>query len=229
MRSNPRCEYEGKNVKKVILGESQALYRAGVARVLSVEDDFRIVAQCRDLDRLMPAVQTFRSSLVLVASALKPDYTDLVAKVRAADSRLIVLAEDTEPFLTFEVLGASAVLYRSTTVASFVDCLRQVHAGNHFVPPAAANLEEDLVGTRARAQLTPKEMKIVALIVEGMRNKQIAVRLNTTEQVIKNQLRSVYDKTGVSDRLELAMFTLHHRVLATAAAEISAALHFQTA
>ena len=216
-------------MKKIILGESQALYRAGVARVLSVEDDFRIVAQCRDLARLVPAVQTFRASLVVVASALKPDFAELVATARAAESQLIVLAEDGEPFLTFEAIGASAVLYRSTTVASFIDCLRQVHAGVRFVPPSAANLEVDLVGSRARAQLTPKEMKIVALIVEGMRNKQIAAQLNTTEQVIKNQLRSVYDKTGVSDRLELAMFTLHHRVLATAAAEISAALHFQTA
>ena len=77
--------------------------------------------------------------------------------------------------------------------------------------------EEDLVGTRVRDRLTPKEMRIVALIVQGCKNKEIAVRLNTTEQVIKNYLRSVYDKTGVSDRLELALFTIHHRILAEAA------------
>jgi DNA-binding NarL/FixJ family response regulator len=68
-----------------------------------------------------------------------------------------------------------------------------------------------------RDRLTPKELKIVALIVQGCKNKEIAVRLNTTEQVIKNYLRSVYDKTGVSDRLELALFTIHHRILAEAA------------
>jgi DNA-binding CsgD family transcriptional regulator len=62
-------------------------------------------------------------------------------------------------------------------------------------------------------------MKIVALIVQGCKNKEIAQRLGTTEQVIKNYLRSVYDKTGVSDRLELALFTIHHRILAAAAAE----------
>jgi DNA-binding CsgD family transcriptional regulator len=63
-------------------------------------------------------------------------------------------------------------------------------------------------------------MRIVALIVQGCKNREIAIRLKTTEQVIKNYLRSIYDKTGVSDRLELALFTLHHRVLAQAAADV---------
>jgi DNA-binding NarL/FixJ family response regulator len=77
--------------------------------------------------------------------------------------------------------------------------------------------DDDSVGTRVRDRLTPKELKIVALIVQGCKNKEIAVRLCTTEQVIKNYLRSIYDKTGVSDRLELALFTIHHRMLAEAA------------
>jgi DNA-binding NarL/FixJ family response regulator len=61
-------------------------------------------------------------------------------------------------------------------------------------------------------------LKIEALIVQGYKNKDIAVRLGTTEQVIKNYLRNVYDKIGVSDRLELALFTIHHRILLEAAA-----------
>jgi DNA-binding CsgD family transcriptional regulator len=62
-------------------------------------------------------------------------------------------------------------------------------------------------------------MQIVALIVQGCKNKDIANQLHTKEQVVKNYLRSIYDKTGVSDRLELALFTLHHRLLAEAAAK----------
>jgi DNA-binding CsgD family transcriptional regulator len=81
-----------------------------------------------------------------------------------------------------------------------------------------------MVGTRVRDRLTPKEMRIVALIVQGCKNREIALRLKTTEQVIKNYLRSIYDKTGVSDRLELALFTIHHRVLAQAAAEVGSKL-----
>src|SRR6202041_3294294 len=85
----------------------------------------------------------------------------------------------------------------------------------------------DMVGTRVRDRLTPKEMRIVALIVQGCKNREIASRLKTTEQVIKNYLRSIYDKTGVSDRLELALFTIHHRVLAQAAAEVGTKLEIE--
>jgi DNA-binding NarL/FixJ family response regulator len=70
--------------------------------------------------------------------------------------------------------------------------------------------------------LTARELSIVALIVQGYKNKEIATRLGTTEQVIKNYLRNVYDKVGVSDRLELALFTIHHRILAEAAAAVTA-------
>jgi DNA-binding NarL/FixJ family response regulator len=94
---------------------------------------------------------------------------------------------------------------------------------------AAESVEEDMVGTRVRDRLTPKEMRIVALIVQGCKNREIAGRLKTTEQVIKNYLRSIYDKTGVSDRLELALFTIHHRVLAAAAAEVGCKLEAEAA
>jgi DNA-binding NarL/FixJ family response regulator len=82
--------------------------------------------------------------------------------------------------------------------------------------------ESDQVGARVRDRLTPKELKIVALVVQGYKNKEIATRLGTTEQVIKNYLRNVYDKIGVGDRLELALFTIHHRILAEAAAASTA-------
>jgi len=88
---------------------------------------------------------------------------------------------------------------------------------------------QDMVGARVRDRLTPKEMQIVSLIIQGCKNKQIAAQLNTKEQVIKNYLRSIYDKTGVSDRLELALFTIHHRVLAEAAARASDLLNAKSA
>jgi DNA-binding CsgD family transcriptional regulator len=64
-----------------------------------------------------------------------------------------------------------------------------------------------------KVHLTPKELLIVSCVAQGMKNKEIAQRVNTTEQVVKNYLRKVYDKLGVSDRLELALYCLHHRLL----------------
>jgi len=62
-------------------------------------------------------------------------------------------------------------------------------------------------------QLTPKEALIVSCVTQGMKNKEIALRVGTTEQVVKNYLRKVYDKLGVADRLELALYCLNHHVV----------------
>ena len=62
-------------------------------------------------------------------------------------------------------------------------------------------------------QLTPKESLIVSCVTQGMKNKEIALRVGTTEQVVKNYLRKVYDKLGVADRLELALYCLNNRVV----------------
>jgi len=107
-----------------------------------------------------------------------------------------------------------------------------VAAGDTWQPPqlmVADSPEEDMVGTRVRDRLTPKEIAHRRAHRAGCKNREIAIRLKTTEQVIKNYLRSVYDKTGVSDRLELALFTIHHRVLAAAAADVGSKLEAEQA
>jgi DNA-binding NarL/FixJ family response regulator len=172
--------------------------------------------------RMVLAVDTYRSSIVVFASALRPDMVDFMNRVKTAGSRAVVIAENGESATSYTAQGVRGVVYRNTTGAALVDCVHKVIHGLTCIqrPADAAHAEdEDSVGARVRDRLTPKEMKIVALIVQGCKNKEIAQRLGTTEQVIKNYLRSVYDKTGVSDRLELALFTIHHRILAAAAAE----------
>ena len=127
--------------------------------------------------------------------------------------------------------GGHGVVYRNVTSASLVDCVRRVARGETWVQDIAVPselTENDMVGLRVRDRLTAKELRIVALIVQGYKNKEIATQLGTTEQVIKNYLRNVYDKIGVSDRLELALFTIHHRILNEAAAATAAGMTPQT-
>jgi len=102
-----------------------------------------------------------------------------------------------------------------------VDCLRKVVAGQtwldsqgvHWVMEAYRNQNNRPTGSRPKVQLTPKEMLIVSCVTQGMKNKEIALRVGTTEQVVKNYLRKVYDKLGVADRLELALYCLNHHVV----------------
>src|SRR5271157_2556127 len=210
---------------KLILADNQAIFRAGIAKVLAVEDEMRIVAKAQTPEQMFMAVDKFRAA-VLVAAGFHNDFAAIVQAVNKAKTRLIVLADTGESAQKHMANGAHGVVYRNVTSAALVDCVRKVARGETWVQDVAVPselTENDMVGLRVRDRLTAKELRIVALIVQGYKNKEIATQLGTTEQVIKNYLRNVYDKIGVSDRLELALFTIHHRILNEAAAATAAA------
>lgn len=212
-------------MNKIILADSQAIFRAGTAKILATNENLRILAQCADLERLLHAVGTFPGCIVLFAACMRPEMTQFRKLLDANGSRGVVIAENTETAQAYLQQGFRGVVFRNVTSAALLDCVRRVGAGDVWVPPQLVTrqtVEEDTVGARVRDRLTPKEIRIVALIVQGCKNREIASRLKTTEQVVKNYLRSIYDKTGVGDRLELALFTIHHRVLAAAASEAAA-------
>ncbi len=215
-------------MNKIILADSQAIFRAGTAKVLAMDEDLRIIAQCTDLERMYHAITTFPGSIVLFAASLRPDFTRLGACcLKPREAGVSWLRKTTKNAAAYMQQGFRGVVFRSVTGPALVECVRRVAAGDTWLPTQTAppeSVEEDMVGARVRDRLTPKEMRIVALIVQGCKNREIAQRLKTTEQVIKNYLRSIYDKTGVGDRLELALFTIHHRVLARAAAEMGSKL-----
>ena len=218
-------------MNQLILADNQAIFRAGAARVLALEDDLRIVAQCEDTDKLFAAIDAFRGALVVAGSSLRPDLPVLLPRIKALGSRVILVAENTEHISDQAAALLDGIVCRNVAGAELVECVRRVARGQRFVQRANVTTMQaaDSVGTRVRDRLTPKEMQIVALIVQGCKNKEIALQLGTKEQVIKNYLRAIYDKTGVSDRLELALFTIHHRVLAEAAARAGNLIQMKSA
>jgi DNA-binding NarL/FixJ family response regulator len=209
-------------MNKILLADNQELFRIGIARILASEEDFHLVAQCADLEHLLLSVDAYRPSIVVFASALRPEYQDLMAHVKAAGSRAVVIAENGEPAHSFIAHDIRGVVYRNTTGQELVACVQGVIQGYWSIERVGEALgldEEASLGTRVRDRLTPREMQVVALLVQGCKNKEIALRLGTKEQVVKNYLRSIYRKTGASDRLELALFTTQNRILAAAAAQ----------
>jgi DNA-binding NarL/FixJ family response regulator len=102
-----------------------------------------------------------------------------------------------------------------------VKCVKKVYHGEtwldnqgvNWVIEAYRSQASQLTGPRPKVRLTEKELLIIAGVTQGMKNKDIAQDVGTTEQVVKNYLRKVYDKLGVSDRLELALYCMHHRLL----------------
>ncbi|MBV9437853.1 MAG: response regulator transcription factor, partial [Acidobacteria bacterium] len=208
---------------KIILADTQAIFRAGAAKVLAVEDDFRIVAQCENAERMLASVDSFRANVLIFSTAMRVDIRALVELSKKTKTRLVIVIESSDNSAQYIQLGIAGVVFRNVSGNAMVECVRKVARGENWVQDtgaAAEATENDIVGARVRDRLTPKELRIVALIVQGFKNKEIATQLGTTEQVIKNYLRNVYDKIGVSDRLELALFTIHHRILNEAAAAL---------
>src|ERR1700722_6633400 len=138
-------------MNKVILADSQAIFRAGTAKVLASDDDFRIIAQCSDTERMMHAATTFPGAVVIFASALKPELARVRVLLETMGSRGIVIAENSESPGPYLQQGFSGVIFRNTTGAALVECVRKVAAGEIWQPLQAILTDtggEDMVGTR---------------------------------------------------------------------------------
>src|ERR1700730_15976077 len=96
-------------MNKIILADSQAIFRAGTAKVLAMNEDLRIIAQCSDLERMLHAITTFPCAIVLFAASLQPDVTQLRRLLESAGSRGIVIAENNESAGTYLQQGFRGV------------------------------------------------------------------------------------------------------------------------
>ena len=116
-------------MSKIILADSQDIFRAGTAKVLAMDEDLRIVAQCPDVERMMHAITTFPGAIVLFASSLHPDMGRLSMMLEAAGSRAIVIAENDESAGAYLCQGFRGVVFRSVTATALVECVRRVARG----------------------------------------------------------------------------------------------------
>ena len=209
-------------MNRVILADNHGAFRTGLAKLLSIEDDFRIVAQCPDIECLQTALATFREATIIFSSSLRQDPSPLMQQICSLGDRGFAVLENGESSEAYVAAHVHGICFRGIGGRSFVESVRRVSRGERVLQSRSGTsdteeFDEDLVGARVRDRLTAKEMKIVSLVMQGCKNKEIASRLGATHQVIKNSLRRIYDKTGVSDRLELALFAIYHRNLAQAA------------
>lgn len=210
-------------IHKVILADNQAVFRTGAARLFAVEEDFRIVGQCDDLPRLMRAASATPNACVVFAASLQANVPALVKASHEVGSVVVAVLENDESAQAYVQAGVRGIVHRDVSTQDLLKSIRMARRGESFVQKrlvaGAGGFESDMVAERVRDRLTPKELKILGLILQGYKNKEIAEELKNSEQVIKNYLRSIFDKTGVSDRLELALFTMHHKILANAAVQ----------
>jgi DNA-binding NarL/FixJ family response regulator len=210
---------------RVILADTQAIFRAGLRKIFALEDDIRVVGQAETLSQTQSAVTKFSADVLIFESALAPNPVEAVTELlrQVPQLKIVVVTPVSDEQLTLDLFrrGAHGILSREVEPEILVDCLRKVASGEPWLESQAIHWMMDAFrghnlrpsGARPKVQLTPKETLIVSCVTQGMKNKEIAVRVGTTEQVVKNYLRKVYDKLGVADRLELALYCLSHHVV----------------
>jgi two-component system nitrate/nitrite response regulator NarL len=210
---------------RVILADSQAIYRVGIRKVFALEDDVRVVAQADSIENLHSAVQRYPTDVVLLEGGMLTGTTNAIPELLriAPNIKIIVQASYSDESHTVELYrrGVRGIISRAISPDLLVKCIRKIASGETWIDNQSVNLvieayrsqAASLVSPRTQPRLSPKEMAIITCITQGKRNKEIAYQLGTTEQVIKNYLRKIYDKLGVSDRLELALYCLHHKLI----------------
>jgi DNA-binding NarL/FixJ family response regulator len=184
-----------------------------------------VVAQADTLENLRLAIERYPSDIVLLEGSLLTGTANIIPELlRAApDVKLIVQAVAADENQTVELYrrGVRGIVSRSISPDLLVRCVRRIAAGETWIDNQSVSWVIEayraqasaLVNPRSQPKLSPKEMAIITCITQGKRNKEIAYQLGTTEQVIKNYLRKIYDKLGVSDRLELALYCLHNKII----------------
>src|ERR1700688_4723012 len=207
---------------RVIVADSQAIFRAGLRKIFALEDDVRVVGQAETLPQTLTAAKKFTADVLLFEAAIAPNPIEAVSDLLRQNPalRLVVITTEPDQDLTLELFrrGVHAIVSSEVEPELLVDCLRKVSKGEPWLDGRATPWVLEAYRTqgsragapRPKVQLTPKEALIVSCVTQGMKNKEIAIRVGTTEQVVKNYLRKVYDKLGVADRLELALYCLSH-------------------
>ena len=227
LRSSSPITTEAKHTPvRIIVADSEAIFRVGMGKIFALEKDLEVVAQTETLAQTLNAVSNTPAEVVLFEAGLSPSPPDAVSDViRRAQpgTKVIVVAHHTGEEETVEYLrrGVSGILNRSISPDLLVRCVRKVAAGETWLDNQGVNWVIEAYRTQAEQGTTPKqqlrlsekEMLIIGGVTQGLKNKDIAMEVGTTEQVVKNYLRKIYDKLGVSDRLELALYSMHRRLL----------------
>ncbi len=208
---------------RILLADREAVFRLGLKKLFAVEDDLRVVAQAENDTQLIAMARAFKPDLLFVQAEIVaegPHNIWAAARRASPDSRIIITgsALSDEETARYVKAGASGVILKSADPAQFVKSVRKVMNNELWLHKRHASRVANLIEhaqerpLRPADTLTRQEKAIISYLVQGCRNREIARHLSITEQTVKNHLRMIYDKVGVSDRLELVLYAIHQHL-----------------
>src|SRR3984957_6211576 len=223
---------EGTEKKKatvrIVIADDHPIVRDGLKKLLLLEDDFEIVGEAGDGREVLEKVQALDPDVLLLDLRM-PNLDGLSALQSLQQTnkrtRVIVLtaSEDKNEFVQAMKLGCSGIVLKQTAPDLIVKSIRKVNSGeiwldSHTTAAVMRQFSTGLEGSgggpgggkgRERSPLSTREREIVALVAQGYKNKEMAEKMFISEQTVKNHLHNIFDKLGVSDRLELALYAIH--------------------
>lgn len=212
---------------RIVIADDHAIFRDGLRRLLSLQPDFEVVGEARDGEETLRVVEELSPDILLLDLRMPGlDGMTVLERLRFAPRRpkIIVLtaSEDKAEFVEAMKLGCSGIVLKHTPTELLYKSIRKVHAGEIWLDSTTtAAVMRQFAGAvdgvehvhgkrRSPGPLSQRERQIVMLVTRGYKNKEIAEKLFISEQTVKNHLHNIFDKLGVSDRLELALYAIHH-------------------
>src|SRR3984885_4775724 len=229
INDSPQSTEKKKSTVRILLADDHPIVRDGLKKLLQLEDDFEVVGEAGDGREVLEKVHELDPDVLLLD--LRMPNLDGLSALQALQqtnkrTRVIILtaSEDKNEFVQAMKLGCSGIVLKQTAPDLIVKSIRKVHSGeiwldSHTTAAVMRQFSTALEGGntsssssgkgRERSPLSAREREIVALVAQGYKNKEMAEKMFISEQTVKNHLHNIFDKLGVSDRLELALYAIH--------------------
>jgi two-component system, NarL family, nitrate/nitrite response regulator NarL len=208
---------------RIILIDDQILYRAGLRLLLECNPDFEVVAEVGTADELVERLPQLKPDIVLFATCIFGSssldvITQLIEKSESAKVILVTGNPDYSEHLTAIEMGAVGIIQKDQPPDLLFKAIKKVHRGEVWIERTMmASFLNRVTNPRSRKEqdheadkirlLSPREKEVLSLIGNGYKNKDIASELSISETTVTHHLTSIFTKLGVSDRLELLVYS----------------------
>ncbi len=213
---------------RIVVADDHPVVRLGVRNMLESQPGFEVVGEAEDGDTAITQTIELEPDILLLDLAM-PRLPGLEA-LRAIMSKsprvkiiLLTSTISTQQVIEALQIGARGIVLKDAVTEDLTTSLRAVLSGDYWIGGAqVANLmsklnelmqEASAVPGKKTYGLTPRELEVVTCIVEGCSNKDVAKQFTISEETVKRHLSNIFDKTGVSTRLELALFAIAHKLV----------------
>lgn len=216
---------KNKNAIRILLADDHPIFRDGVRRLLEQEDAVTIVGEASNGNECVSMLSKLKPDILLLDLRM-PDKDGLAVleevNFDSIGTRVIVLTatEDDNDVVRAMRLGARGVVLKQSATDLLLKSILKVQSGEIWLDNRmtaevmrAFSKSSESGPRREKPLLSDREREIVQLVAQGFRNREIGEKLFISEQTVKNHLHNIFDKLGVSDRLELALYALHHRII----------------